>query len=48
MAFLLLSGEYDVVLGSRILGGKAIQGGMPIYKYINNRPLKHSFKYYDG
>jgi glycosyltransferase involved in cell wall biosynthesis len=39
MAFLLLSGEYDVVLGSRILGGKAIQGGMPIYKYINNRLL---------
>jgi glycosyltransferase involved in cell wall biosynthesis len=39
MVFLLLSGEYDVVLGSRILGGKAIQGGMPIYKYINNRLL---------
>lgn len=39
MVFLLLSGEYDVVLGSRILGGKAIQGGMPLYKYINNRLL---------
>ncbi len=39
MVFLLISGEYDVVLGSRILGGKAIQGGMPIYKYINNRML---------
>jgi len=39
MVYLLLSGEYDVVLGSRILGGKAIQGGMPIYKYINNRLL---------
>ena len=39
MVFLLLSGEYDVVLGSRILGGKAIQGGMPIYKYVNNRLL---------
>jgi glycosyltransferase involved in cell wall biosynthesis len=39
MAFLLISGEYDVVLGSRILGGKAIQGGMPLYKYINNRLL---------
>jgi len=39
MVFLLISGEYDVVLGSRILGGKAIQGGMPIYKYINNRLL---------
>jgi glycosyltransferase involved in cell wall biosynthesis len=39
MVFLLISGEYDVVLGSRILGGKAIQGGMPLYKYINNRML---------
>jgi len=39
MVFLLLSGEYDVVLGSRILGGKALQGGMPIYKYMNNRLL---------
>ena len=39
MVFLLLSGEYDVVLGSRILGGKAIKGGMPKYKYINNRLL---------
>jgi hypothetical protein len=39
MVYLLLSGEYDLVLGSRILGGKAIQGGMPIYKYISNRFL---------
>jgi glycosyltransferase involved in cell wall biosynthesis len=39
MVYLLISGEYDVVLGSRILGGKAIKGGMPIYKYINNRLL---------
>jgi glycosyltransferase involved in cell wall biosynthesis len=39
MVFLLTSGEYDIVLGSRILGGKAIQGGMPLYKYINNRLL---------
>jgi len=39
MVYLLISGEYDVVLGSRILGGKAIQGGMPLYKYINNRLL---------
>jgi glycosyltransferase involved in cell wall biosynthesis len=39
MAFLLESLEFDVVLGSRILGGKAIQGGMPIYKYISNRIL---------
>jgi glycosyltransferase involved in cell wall biosynthesis len=39
IAHLLSSGEYDIVLGSRILGGKAIQGGMPLYKYISNRML---------
>ena len=31
--------EYDVVLRSRILGGKALEGGMPIYKYMSNRIL---------
>jgi glycosyltransferase involved in cell wall biosynthesis len=30
---------YDVVLASRILGKGALQGGMPIYKYIANRFL---------
>ncbi|MFZ0594216.1 MAG: glycosyltransferase family 2 protein [Bryobacteraceae bacterium] len=30
---------YDVVLGSRILGGQAIKSGMPVYKYIFNRIL---------
>jgi len=39
MASLLESGEFDVVLGSRILGGKAIRGGMPVYKYLSNRIL---------
>lgn len=39
MAYLLESKEFDVILGSRILGGKAIQGGMPIYKYVSNRIL---------
>jgi glycosyltransferase involved in cell wall biosynthesis len=39
MAHLLDSGEFDIVLGSRILGGKAIKGGMPLYKYIFNRML---------
>ena len=39
MAYLLESKEFDVVLGSRILGGKARSGGMPIYKYISNRFL---------
>ena len=39
MAYLLESGEFDVVLGSRILGGKALSGGMPYYKYFFNRVL---------
>ena len=30
---------YDVVLGSRILGNGALQGGMPLYKYVANRAL---------
>jgi glycosyltransferase involved in cell wall biosynthesis len=30
---------YDVVLGSRIIGGGALRGGMPLYKYISNRFL---------
>src|SRR5262245_33617442 len=30
---------YDVVIGSRILGGGALKGGMPLYKYIANRFL---------
>lgn len=39
MASLVASGHYDVVLGSRILGGQARRGGMPAYKYIANRFL---------
>jgi glycosyltransferase involved in cell wall biosynthesis len=30
---------YDCVLGSRILGGYALKGGMPIWKYVANRAL---------
>lgn len=30
---------YPVVLGSRILGGGALRGGMPLYKYVFNRML---------
>ncbi len=33
---------YPVVLGSRILGKGALQGGMPLYKYIANRFLTFS------
>ncbi|MDQ7783679.1 MAG: glycosyltransferase family 2 protein [Desulfomonilaceae bacterium] len=39
MAAMVVSGEYDVVLGSRILGGKAKKSGMPSYKYFSNRFL---------
>ncbi len=39
MAGMIAYGEYDVVLGSRILGKGARQGGMPLYKYIANRFL---------
>lgn len=39
MASMIASGEFDVVLASRILGRGALAGGMPIYKYISNRFL---------
>jgi glycosyltransferase involved in cell wall biosynthesis len=39
LADMVASGEYDLALGSRILGQGAIQGGMPRYKYVANRGL---------
>jgi glycosyltransferase involved in cell wall biosynthesis len=39
MAYLIANDLYEVVLGSRILGKGALNGGMPIYKYIFNRML---------
>jgi hypothetical protein len=36
---MIASDQYDVVLGSRILGRGALTGGMPLYKYIANRAL---------
>jgi glycosyltransferase involved in cell wall biosynthesis len=39
MASMIAYGEYDLVLGSRILGVGALRGGMPLYKYISNRFL---------
>lgn len=39
MAAMIASGEFDVVLGSRILGKGALDGGMPLYKYLSNRVL---------
>lgn len=39
LAGLVASGEFDVALGSRILGGEARKRGMPLYKYVANRLL---------
>jgi glycosyltransferase involved in cell wall biosynthesis len=39
MASMIAYDVYDVVLGSRIIGGGALPGGMPVYKYICNRIL---------
>jgi glycosyltransferase involved in cell wall biosynthesis len=39
MAGMIASDVYDMVLASRILGGGALRGGMPVYKYISNRLL---------
>ena len=39
MAALVGSGLYPCVLGSRILGGGALRGGMPWWKYVANRFL---------
>ncbi len=39
MAGMIASGHYDCVLGSRILGGGALKGGMPLWKYCANRAL---------
>jgi glycosyltransferase involved in cell wall biosynthesis len=39
IASMIAYGVYEVVLGSRILGGAALKGGMPVYKYVANRIL---------
>lgn len=39
MASMVAYGVYDLALGSRILGGGALRGGMPRYKYVANRAL---------
>lgn len=39
MCYLIANDLYPVVLGSRILGKGALNGGMPMYKYIFNRFL---------
>jgi len=39
MCALISSGFYHCVIGSRILGGHALRGGMPLWKYVSNRGL---------
>jgi glycosyltransferase involved in cell wall biosynthesis len=39
MVSMIGNGLYECVLGSRILGGGALKGGMPWWKYIANRFL---------
>lgn len=39
MASMIATGQYDVVLASRILASSPMKGGMPIYKYVMNRIL---------
>jgi len=39
MVSMIGCGLYDCVLGSRILGGYALKGGMPLWRYITNRFL---------
>ena len=39
MAAMIAYGEFDAVLASRILGIGALEGGMPLYKYVANRLL---------
>ncbi len=41
MVSLIGNGLYHCVLGSRILGGYAIKGGMPVWKYVANRLLTY-------
>ena len=42
MASMIASGLYPAVLASRILGGGALAGGMPVWKYVSNRFLTAS------
>ncbi len=39
LAAMIASDQFDVALGSRILGVGALTGGMPLYKYVSNRVL---------
>lgn len=39
MVSMIAYGQYDAVLGSRVLCQSATDGGMPFYKYVSNRLL---------
>ena len=39
MAYMIAEEVFDTVIASRILGNKAMMGGMPLYKYVSNRVL---------
>jgi glycosyltransferase involved in cell wall biosynthesis len=39
MVSIIANGLHPCVLGSRILGGYALRGGMPLWKYVSNRAL---------
>jgi glycosyltransferase involved in cell wall biosynthesis len=39
MASMIGNGLYHCVIGSRILGGQALAGGMPLWRYVANRGL---------
>lgn len=48
MVALLATDIHPIVLGSRILGGYALQGGMPWWKYLANRGLTFSQNFLMG
>lgn len=48
MVGLIVDGPFDVVLGSRILGGRARAGGMPLWKYVANRGLTAAQNWLQG
>ncbi len=48
MASMIAYDVYDVVLGSRIIGGGSLRGGMPLYKYVANRLLTAFQNFFTG
>ena len=48
MACLIGNGLYECVLGSRILGGHALRGGMPLWRYAANRFLTLFENFFTG